>query len=54
MALNNTTSKALKELIEQIAHEEDPGKLRELVVEISGLLDLIEKQVAKIEHRSAN
>jgi hypothetical protein len=42
-------SKALRDLREQIAKENDPEKLRELVVAIDVLLNMIEEQVAKIE-----
>jgi len=42
-------SKALRELREHVAQEQDPKKLRDLVIEINALLDIIERQVAKIE-----
>jgi hypothetical protein len=42
-------SGALRELRELAAKEQDPAKLRELVVEINCLLDVIEIQLAKVE-----
>jgi hypothetical protein len=42
-------SRALHDLREQIAKENDPEKLRELVIAINVLLNMIEEQVAKIE-----
>jgi hypothetical protein len=41
-------SNALRDLREQIAKENDPEKLRELVLAINVLLNMIEEQVAKI------
>jgi len=41
-------SNALRDLREQIVKENDPEKLRELVVAINVLLNMIEEQVAKI------
>jgi hypothetical protein len=38
-------------LREQIVHEDDPEKLRELVIEINELLSLIEAQYAKLKGR---
>lgn len=40
---------ALRDLREQIAKESDPERLRELVMNINALLNLIEDQVAKLE-----
>jgi hypothetical protein len=40
---------ALNSLKDQIAKEKDPQRLRELISEINVLLDLIEKQVEKLE-----
>jgi hypothetical protein len=42
-------SGALRALREQIVKETDPEKLRELVININALLNLIEDQVAKLE-----
>jgi hypothetical protein len=42
-------SGALRDLREQIARETDPEKLRELVMNINALLNIIEDQVAKME-----
>ena len=42
-------SRALRDLRDQITKESDPEKLRALVMEINVLLNLIERQVAKIE-----
>jgi hypothetical protein len=44
----------LRGLRDQIAHEDDPEKLLALVMEINGLLDLIESQVAKLESRPSH
>jgi hypothetical protein len=45
-------SRALRDLKEQVAGENDPEKLRELVMKINDLLNMIEGQVAKLEGRS--
>lgn len=49
MSRDSIVSKALRELREQIALEQDSKKLRDLLIEINSLLDIIEEQVAKIE-----
>jgi hypothetical protein len=49
MSRDGAVSKALQELREHVAQEQDPKKLRDLVIEINTLLDIIEGQVAKIE-----
>lgn len=49
MSHDAVMSKALRELREHIGQEQDPNKLRDLVIEINTLLDIIERQVAKIE-----
>jgi hypothetical protein len=41
----------LRELREQIAQERDPERLRMLVININGLLSLIEDQLANLERR---
>ena len=46
--------RALGNLKEQIATENDAGRLRELVIEINALLDLIELQLAIIERRQGS
>jgi hypothetical protein len=49
MLLNDTVSRALHELKQQVAKEQDPEGLRALVKEIDAILDAIEKQAAKLE-----
>jgi hypothetical protein len=44
-------SAALRDLREQIARENDPERLRELVLNINVLLNMIEDQVAHLEGR---
>ena len=44
-------SVALRDLREQIAREADPEGLRELVLNINVLLNMIEDQVANLERR---
>ena len=52
--LEKVVYRALGDLKEQIAKEKDAGRLRELVIQINALLDLIEAQLTRIErhHRS--
>ena len=45
--LNEVINRALRDLKTQIVKEKDPGKLRDLVIEINALLDIVEAQVAK-------
>lgn len=45
-------SQTLRELTEQAAKEQDPERLRQLVLGINTLLDIIERRVAEIEGRS--
>ena len=52
--LTEVVYRALGDLKEQIATENDAGQLRELVIEISALLDLIELQLAIIERRQGS
>lgn len=47
--LDKVVYRALGDLKEQIAKEKDAGRLRELVIEINALLDLIETQLSRIE-----
>lgn len=49
MAHSESLSKALRDLKDLIAKEQDPHNLRELVAEINTLLDMIEMQVARLE-----
>jgi hypothetical protein len=51
MSQDEIVSRALRELRELIARENDPGKLRDLVIEINALLDIIASQVTKLEGR---
>ena len=44
--------RALRELTEQAAKEQDPERLCQLVLGITTLLDIIERRVAEIERRS--
>lgn len=50
--LDAELSRTLASLKEHIAEERDTAKLRHLVEEINTLLDLIEKQVTKLEGRT--
>jgi hypothetical protein len=50
---DHAISGALHELREQIGKEHDPSNLRDLVLEINRLLDMIEGQLAVIERRRA-
>lgn len=43
---------ALRELTESAAKEHDPEQLREFVHAINRLLDVVERQLAKLEGRS--
>jgi hypothetical protein len=43
--------RAFGDLKEQIAKENDAGRLRELVIQINALLDLIDAQLARIERQ---
>ena len=52
MPLDNPMSRVLRELTEQSAKEQDPEKLRQLVLGINTLLDIIERRVAELEGRS--
>jgi hypothetical protein len=51
MSQDEIVSRALRELRERITGENDPGKLRDLVIEINVLLDIIASQVTKLEGR---
>ena len=45
--LNNVINRALGDLKAQIVKEKDTGRLRDLVIEINALLDMVEAQMAK-------
>ena len=47
--MSHERSKPLRDLREQVTNEGDPEKLRQLVIEIDGLLNLIEEQMARLE-----
>lgn len=49
--LDEQVSKSLLAIKESVSGERDPAKLRQLLVEINALLDLIERAVAKLEGR---
>jgi hypothetical protein len=49
MALDDPMSRTLRELTEQAAKEQDPERLRQLVLGINTLLDIIERRVAEIQ-----
>jgi len=42
-------SKAFRDLREQVTNEDDPEKLRKLVIEIAGLLNLIEERIERLQ-----
>jgi len=52
MPLDDPMSRTVRELIEQDAKEQDPQRLRQLVLGINTLLDVIERRVAEIKGRS--
>ena len=49
MVLNKAISRALRELAEQAAKEEDPDTLRTLILGLNSVLDVIEKRIAELE-----
>jgi len=49
MPLDNPMSRTLRELTAQVAKEQDPERLRQLVLGINTLLDIIERRVAEIQ-----
>jgi hypothetical protein len=51
MSREDVVSRDLRELKEYAMAERDPKKLRDLVVEINNVLDVIEMQAAKLEGR---
>ena len=52
MPLDNPMSRTLRELTAQAAKEQDSERLRQLVLGINTLLDIIERRVGEIEGRS--
>jgi hypothetical protein len=54
MRQDEIVSSALRELKKVIAQENDAGKLRDLVIEINSLLDIIASQVTKLEGHQPN
>ena len=49
MVLNNAMSRALRELAEQAAKEEDPNNLRTLILGLNSVLEVIEKRLVELE-----
>ncbi len=49
MVLNKVMSRALGELTEQAAKEEDPDNLRRLILGLNSVLEVIEKRIAELE-----
>ena len=49
MVLNKIMSRALGELIEQATKEEDPDNLRQLILGLNSVLEVIEKRIAELE-----
>ena len=52
MPLDDARSRALRKLTELAAKEHNPEKLRQLVLGINNLLDVIEGRLAKLERHS--
>jgi hypothetical protein len=51
MALNKAMSRTVRQLIAQVAKEEHPKQLRQLVIAINRVLDSIEKRAAKLDRK---
>jgi hypothetical protein len=49
MPLDEATTRNLRALAEAAAKEEDPENLRELILALNSLLDVLERQVARLE-----
>jgi len=49
MSLNESMSRVVRDLTQQVAKEENTEQLRELVLAINSLLTAIERQRAKLE-----
>jgi hypothetical protein len=49
MPLDEATTRNLRALGEAAAKEKDPENLRELILAVNSLLDVLERQVAKLE-----
>jgi hypothetical protein len=54
MPREDVVSRAIRELGEHAAQEQDPTNLRDLVIEINCLLDIIGAQIAKLEGNKSN
>ena len=49
MVLNEAMSRALRELADQSAKEEDSDTLRQLILGLNSVLDVIEKRITELE-----
>jgi hypothetical protein len=49
MPLNEDMSRALRELAQLAANEQDPQNLRQLVLRVNALLDVIERRLAELK-----
>jgi hypothetical protein len=49
MPLDEATTRNLRALVEAAAKEKDPENLRELILAVNSLLNVLERQVAKLE-----
>lgn len=49
MPLNEDMSRALRELAQLAAKEQDPQNLHQLVLRVNGLLDVIERRLAELK-----
>jgi hypothetical protein len=49
MPLNEAMSRALRELAQLAAKEQDPQNLRQLVLRVNDLLDVIERRLAELK-----
>jgi hypothetical protein len=49
MPLNEAMSRALRELAQLAAKEQDPQELRQLVLRVNDLLDVIERRLAELK-----
>ena len=54
MTLGSSLSRTLRLVAQRAAEEQDPEKLRQLILEINMLLDVIEKRVGEIEALGGN
>jgi hypothetical protein len=53
MTAHDAISRNLRALEEEAAKEENPEKLRELILAVNHLLDVLERQVAKLSRDSS-